>query len=203
MQHGDIWRGIDLLAEHHGLSTSGLAKLAGLDATAFNKSKRLPKDGRPRWPSTESISRILAAVGTDFEAFAKLVSGRESDAVPLLTQAELEAMSTLSPMPGSGAQPVQTFALPTLAAIERCFAVEVGNDELSPTYAAGDCLIASPDDDLGAGDRVIVKPQGQRVLFGTICEVSSDHLVIETDSRRQVFEHSALEWTARILWVRP
>ena len=63
MQHGDIWRGIDLLARNHGLSTSGLAKLAGLDATAFNKSQRLPKDGRPRWPSTESISRALDAVG--------------------------------------------------------------------------------------------------------------------------------------------
>ncbi|MEL6861954.1 MAG: helix-turn-helix transcriptional regulator, partial [Pseudomonadota bacterium] len=53
MQHGDIWRGLDELAARSGLSTSGLARLAGLDATAFNKSKRQSKDGRLRWPTTE------------------------------------------------------------------------------------------------------------------------------------------------------
>ena len=62
MQHGDIWRGVDRLAHKHGMSPSRLAKLAGLDATAFNKSKRVSKTGRLRWPSTESLARALAAV---------------------------------------------------------------------------------------------------------------------------------------------
>lgn len=65
MLHNDIWRGLDLLAEQNGLSVSGLARRAGLDATAFNKSKRTAKDGRPRWPSTESISRALVAVNAE------------------------------------------------------------------------------------------------------------------------------------------
>ena len=49
------------LAERYSLSTSGLAKRAGLDSTAFNKSKRLSADGRPRWPSTELIAKIIEA----------------------------------------------------------------------------------------------------------------------------------------------
>jgi len=61
--HSDIWRAIDQLAKSKGYSPSGLAKKAGLDPTSFNKSKRVSPDGKPRWPSTESISKILIATG--------------------------------------------------------------------------------------------------------------------------------------------
>src|SRR3712207_9289615 len=75
MRHDDIWRAIDALAAEHGLSASGLARRAGLDATAFNPSKRIGGDGRARWPSTESVAKVLAATGTSIEAFASLVTG--------------------------------------------------------------------------------------------------------------------------------
>ena len=70
MRHNEVWRGIDLLAERNGLSASGLARLAGLDPTSFNPSKRQARDGRPRWPSTESIARALEAVGSGMDDFA-------------------------------------------------------------------------------------------------------------------------------------
>src|SRR3954464_3578609 len=69
LSHRAIWEGIDALARRQGHSVSALAKLAGLDATAFNVSKRVSKDGRERWPSTESISKILDATGESFESF--------------------------------------------------------------------------------------------------------------------------------------
>ncbi len=76
LTHARIWRAIDDLAGRHGLSTSGLAVKAGLDPTIFNPSKRLAKDGRPRWPSTESIARILDATGeTVVEFFEKASEG--------------------------------------------------------------------------------------------------------------------------------
>ena len=78
MRHDDIWRAIDALAAEHGLSASGLARRAGLDATAFNPSKRIGSDGRARWPSTESVAKVLAATGTGIEAFASLVTGLSS-----------------------------------------------------------------------------------------------------------------------------
>lgn len=67
-----IWAAVDRIAADAGLTRSGLAKRAGLDATAFNRSGRV-KDGRLRWPSTESIARVLDVTGTTFTAFAKLV----------------------------------------------------------------------------------------------------------------------------------
>src|ERR687886_2951908 len=75
VNHEEIWRALDALAAENGLSASGLARKAGLDATAFNPSKRVGADGRARWPSTESVAKVLAATGTGIEAFASLVTG--------------------------------------------------------------------------------------------------------------------------------
>ena len=67
--HTQIWEAIDRMAENTGHSTSGLAKLAGLDPTSFNKSKRQSPEGKPRWPSTESISKILAVTNLNMTDF--------------------------------------------------------------------------------------------------------------------------------------
>ena len=52
LSHSDIWLAIDRLAQAHGLSPSGLARQSGLDPTTFNKSKRVTREGRQRWPSS-------------------------------------------------------------------------------------------------------------------------------------------------------
>ena len=75
MKHEDIWRALDTLAAEYGLSPSGLAKRAGLDPTTFNPSKRRMPDGRARWPSTESLAKVLDATGASLEAFTALVTG--------------------------------------------------------------------------------------------------------------------------------
>ena len=74
LRHEDIWNAIDRLAKARGYSASGLARAAGLDPTAFNKSKRFSAN-RPRWPGTESIAKILDVTGTSFADFVCLVEG--------------------------------------------------------------------------------------------------------------------------------
>src|SRR5438270_361409 len=73
LTHQQIWAAIDALAAAHGLSPSGLARRAGLDATTFNKSKRSSSGGRLRWPSTESVAKVLEATGTALEDFLGMV----------------------------------------------------------------------------------------------------------------------------------
>jgi len=75
--HESVWGAIDALAARHGLSPSGLARKAGLDATAFNPSKRHGNDNRPRWPSTESIAKVLAATGESLDTFVGLAQRTE------------------------------------------------------------------------------------------------------------------------------
>ncbi len=69
LSHDQIWEALDRLAERHELTPSGLARRAYLDPTSFNKSKRLSADGRLRWPSTESIAKVLDATGASMEQF--------------------------------------------------------------------------------------------------------------------------------------
>lgn len=71
--HGQIWAGIDRLAGAKGYSASGLAKRAGLDPTSFNKSKRTSPEGKPRWPSTESLAKVLSVTDATMSDFIALV----------------------------------------------------------------------------------------------------------------------------------
>ncbi len=75
LSHDDIWNGIDRLAAANGYSPSGLAIKAGLDSTVFNKSKRTSADGKLRWPSTESIAKILAATDSTMQQMIDLIRG--------------------------------------------------------------------------------------------------------------------------------
>ncbi|MFA7277262.1 MAG: hypothetical protein WC043_10735 [Pseudobdellovibrionaceae bacterium] len=72
--HETIWLAIDRLAVRAGYSTSGLARRAGLDPTTFNRSKRIAVDGKPRWPSTESIARVLDAAQITMPDFLELMA---------------------------------------------------------------------------------------------------------------------------------
>src|SRR5258707_3566347 len=83
---GQIWTGLDRLAERAGLSPSGLARSAGLEPTTFNKSKRITSDGRERWPSTESVAKALAATSSSIDTFVQLIgdTARTVQPVPLL-----------------------------------------------------------------------------------------------------------------------
>src|SRR5207253_1137696 len=86
LTHGQVWAALDRLAERAGMSPSGLAKRAGLDPTTFNRSKRITGDGRERWPSTESVSKALAATNASIDTFVQLIGdgARATQSVPLL-----------------------------------------------------------------------------------------------------------------------
>lgn len=59
--HKQIWDAVDAIARTNGTTPSGLAKRAGLDPTSLNKSKRgVSPMERERWPSTETLSKILS-----------------------------------------------------------------------------------------------------------------------------------------------
>lgn len=72
MTHNSIWDKIDKLAKSRGMSVSGLAKACGLDPTAFNKSKRWTKYGKPRWPNGNTISKVISTTGISDSEFFQL-----------------------------------------------------------------------------------------------------------------------------------
>ena len=76
MDHMDLWAAIENFARSLNLSCSALAKQSGLDATTFNKSKRWTVYGKPRWPSTHSLAKILQSTNTSIEDFLKFMPSR-------------------------------------------------------------------------------------------------------------------------------
>ncbi|GBQ89525.1 hypothetical protein AA23498_0643 [Acetobacter nitrogenifigens DSM 23921 = NBRC 105050] len=66
-----FWELLDLAAAECGLSVSGLAKAAGLDATALNPSKRFAPDGRRRWLRMDTVFRLLDIAEISLARFAE------------------------------------------------------------------------------------------------------------------------------------
>ncbi len=164
--HRTIWSAIDSLAQRRGLSVSGLARMAGLDPTAFNPSKRVSKDGRERWPSTESIAKMLASAGESMDQF--LAGGgvyEQADnhqaAVPLLGFAQAGAGGFFD----SGGFPVgqgwDEVNIP-VGPNSNTYALEVSGDSMMPLYRDGDVIIVSPAEQIRRGDRVVVRTHDAR-----------------------------------------
>ena len=68
-----FWVVIDALAAERGMSASGLARAAGLDATTFNPSKRTDPNGRVRWPATSTLVSLLDVTGLSLVDLARRV----------------------------------------------------------------------------------------------------------------------------------
>ncbi len=203
LTHSRIWNAIDTLAETHGMSASGLAKKAGLDPTTFNKSKRIAADGRPRWPSTESVAKILQATGASIESFLDVVAGRGSSrTVPLigLAQAGRGGFFSDAGFPaGSGWDEV---SLPDIDD-EHAYALEISGDSMLPLYRKGDIIVVSPSAKPRRGDRVVVKTSSGEVLAKELVRKTEKLIELrsfnpEHDDR--TIPMTDVTWIARILW---
>src|SRR5271157_2651056 len=152
MKHEDVWRAIDTLAAENGLTASGLAKRSGLDATTFNPSKRRMPDGRNRWPSTESVAKVLNATGASLEAFTSLVSGARTLASNLARPARRIPLIGMAQAGGEGyfddgGFPVgggwDEVSLPEIAD-PNAYALEISGESMEPVFRDGDLVIVSP-----------------------------------------------------------
>ncbi|MEQ9315010.1 MAG: helix-turn-helix transcriptional regulator [Henriciella sp.] len=203
MRHAQVWRGIDRLAEQNGLSASGLAKLAGLDPTSFNPSKRESKDGRPRWPSTESISRALDAVGAGMDDFAALVEGYRGATAPLIgfAQAGADGFFDDAGFPVGGSW--DEVRIPGLVD-QAVYALEISGDSMEPAYRAGDRIIVAPGAQVRKGDRVVAKTVDGEVMakvLGRQTERQVELISLNPDHPVRTFKPAEVLWLARILWV--
>ena len=208
LSHARIWAAIDRLAERYGLSASGLARKAGLDATSFNRSKRTSPDGRDRWPSTESIAKILNATGASLDEFMRLVDpgvGGVKTTIPLIgmTQAGAGRFFTDDGMPtgGPGWEEVE---FPDLSN-EKVFALEVQGDSMEPLYRDGDVLIVSPTANVRKGDRVVVRTQTGEVTAKEIKRRTAKSLELPSLNEEHPGRGIPMKdvaWMARVMWAR-
>ena len=224
--HKQVWAAIDALAQKNDMSVSRLARSAGLDPTTFNKSKRTSSDGRERWPSTESLAKIMAATNTstddfwrpssdDKRRFAERLSEFDDlaaetpeayklpQAVPLLGLAEAGSGGFFDDggfPQGQGWDEVH-FPRPDG---ENVYALEISGDSMQPLYRDGDTIIVSPDASVRRGDRVVVKTLDGEVMAKVLARKTAKTIELESvnpEHENRQFEVQQVEWMARIVWA--
>ena len=219
LSHETIWSAIDTLAERHQLTPSGLARRAGLDPTAFNKSKRLGADGRLRWPSTESISKVLEATGATIDQFMGYVqqaehrdvpNGRggpahQTSSIPLLGFAQAGAGGFFDDggfPAGQGWDVVEFPVAPSRKA--GVYALEVQGDSMMPLYRDGDVLIVEPGAQVRRGDRVVLKTREGEVMAKILLRQTTrtiELMSLNPEHPNRSFDVQDVDWIARIIWA--
>ena len=208
LTHAQIWGALDRLAARANLSASGLAKKAGLDPTSFNPSKRHGPDGRPRWPTTESIARVLDASGANVEEFMDLLSGRKGQLprrrqIPLigLVQAGKGGYFDDSGFPVGAAW--DEIDAPGVVD-QNAYALEITGDSMLPVYREGDIVIVSPNTSVRKGDRVIARTKGGEVMAKILQRQTSRTIELASfnpDHESKSYDMKDMDWIARIVWA--
>jgi phage repressor protein C with HTH and peptisase S24 domain len=205
LTHDQIWTALDRLAERAGLSPSGLAKRAGLDPTTFNKSKRVTADGRERWPSTESVSKALAATNSSIDAFVQLIgdAARTVQSVPLLDFAQAGTGGYFDDGGFPAGKGWDEVGLPAVDD-EHAYALEISGDSMKPAYRDGDVIVVSPATPIRRGDRVVVKTTDGEVMVKELKRRTAKTLELQSLNPNHVDRTLAagdVEWIARIVWA--
>lgn len=206
LTHSQIWTAIDRLAERSGMTASGLAKKAGLDPTTFNKSKRITPEGRPRWPSTESVAKALTASNTKVDTFVKLITDGGKVAisnVPLIGFAEAGAGGYFD----DGGFPVgkgwEDIAFPSVTD-EHAYALEISGESMKPVFRDGDIIVVSPAAPVRKGDRVVVKTKNGEVIVKELKRKTTKSVELKSlnaEHRDRTLAMSDVVWIARIVWA--
>ena len=207
LSHAEIWSAIDALAIRLKTTPSGLAKIGELDRTSFNRSKRHSAGTPPRerWPSTESIAKVLAATGVSFGDFAVLAqadSAKRRYSAPLLGFAQAGDLGFFDDagfpigdgwdeidFPGGGAE---------------IYALEIAGDSMLPIYRAGARIMVQPTNEPRRGDRVVIKTVEGEVLAKEVARVSANRIELHSFNPKhagRVLGRHDVSWVGRILWA--
>src|SRR5437899_8895301 len=202
LTHGQVWTALDRLAERAGMSPSGLAKRSGLDPTTFNKSKRITADGRERWPSTESVSKALAATNSSIDTFVQLIgdSTRSVQSVPLLDFAQAGVGGNFDDGGFPAGKGWDEVGLPSVND-EHAYALEISGDQMKPAYRDGDIIVVSPGTPIRRGDRVVMKTKAGEVMVKELKRRTAKTLELQSLNSNNVDRTLAaadVEWIARI-----
>lgn len=211
MKHEDVWRALDTLAAESGLSVSGLARRAGLDATTFNISKRRMPDGRARWPSTESVAKVLDATGASLEAFAHLVAGARAITtnrpanrrIPLIGMAQAGGNGFF----GDGGYPAgvgwDEVSIPEIGD-PHAYALEISGDSMEPVFRDGDMVIVSPAAPIRRGDRVVLRTAKGEAMAKQLVRRSARRIELASlnpEHPSYSFDLTEVAWMHRIVWA--
>lgn len=226
LTHAQVWSAIDALAARNNISVSRLARNAGLDPTTFNPSKRRGGDGRLRWPSTESLAKVMEATGTRMDELSALIGGggyggpgghgvlavgmsegqspfRSALTIPLIGLAQAGAGGFFDDAGLPSGEGWDAVAFPNTEG-ETVYALEVSGESMEPVYRDGDRLLVSPGVAVRRGDRVVVRTREGEVMAKVLSRRTVNLLELESLNPAHAPRSIPVEevdWVARIIWA--
>lgn len=205
MKYEQVWDAVDKLARAHGLSPSGLAKKAGLDATTFNKSKRIRPDGKKRWPSLDSINKILDACNVTFEQFYSLIDEglmpEMMNAVPYINYSRLGSEKEIrdNRLVTDGWKRMH---FPD--ASSNLYAIDIDVSDFEPFFKNGSAIIVAKNSEIRKNDRIVVILKNGDILIKEFVHRTPSTLVLcdLADFRKEMNVNLVdIELINRILWA--
>ena len=212
MKQEDIWLGIDHLADQVGVSPARLARMAGLDQAVFSAGRRRKPNGELRWPSMDSLAKVLDVAGVSLGDFVNYMHGNPAARSGF-------KLPTLSLEKAADEQNYDEDGFPTGAGWDlvefpdvqdpHCFGLHIKSDQYAPIYRAGDLLVWAPGISVRRGDRVVYRhrkdPTGQGGLFiGTLLRQTPYTIDIASlvGGDVETIQAQHIPWLTRIAWAR-
>ncbi len=217
ISHDAIWGAIDALAEKIRSFSLRPCPQGGPRSDVLQQVEAAEFRWPLRWPSTESLSKVLEATGATLDEFMGLLNPAvgnglpagqfppQQSAIPLLGFAQAGAGGFFDDggfPAGQGWDVVDFPAAPDRKA--GCYALEVQGESMMPLYRDGDVLIVEPGAQVRRGDRVVVKTREGEVMAKVLQRQTSRNielLSLNPDHPNRSFDLNEIEWVARIIWA--
>lgn len=168
-------------------------------------------DGRQRWPSTESVAKVLNATGASMEQLTALITGnragpaaaRPPRRIPLLgfAQAGGEGFFDDAGFPVGGGW--DEMSLPEIGD-PNAYALEISGDSMEPVLRDGDTVVVSPSAPIRRGDRVVAKTVAGEVMAKQLARRSAKRIELKSLNpahRDRTFDLGEVSWVHRIIWA--
>lgn len=210
MKQEDVWRGIDRLAYEIGVTPARLARMAGLDQAVFGPTRRIKENGAMRWPSMDSLAKVLAVADISLGEFVNYMYGdpasRAGFRLPCLRfTAAAEDHYDDEGFPSGGAW--DRIEFPDLQD-PKCFGLILDDESGLPVYREGDLLVCAPGMSIRRGDRIVYRRAGASgpgcLSVGVLLRQTPFRTEIGTLDERdsQMLAAEDITWMTRIAWVR-
>jgi len=205
MKHQQIWQAIDNVAATCGFSVSALAKHSGLDPTTFNRSKRTSHYGKERWPSTESLNKILNYLGMSMFDFVNQYlnennASLDSNLIPLIKFSNDEFNRLVGEDGNISNYSDNKIIFHNYS--KNLYAIEITSSSMEPVYRKGDRLIVCPQSPIRRGDRVILK-NNEGIFAYELINQSATKIECKLigSQETKILNASDVKWIVRIFWT--
>lgn len=207
MKQDDVWRGIDLLADNVGVTPARLARMAGLDQAVFSAGRRRRDDGSLRWPSMDSLAKVLKVSGISMGDFVNYMYGdpgtRAAFKLPCLSLTAAGDPARYDPDGYPTGPDWDRVEFPDLQD-PRCFGLVLDSDAYLPLYRRGDMLVCAPGVSVRRGDRVVYRRKDAGIAVGELVRQSpfTVDMASLAGQDTETIPAQDIDWITRIAWAR-